>query len=186
MADGGDADALREMLAREKRQDTEKQHLHFYSETYPGIKQTQPMEISDDEQQNHIEMTENYVIEKIWTQSAPDEPFECEFYPRAIAGLLNTPVDKVRTMPVAAPFPLHRIVKTEVNLPSFWAADARDKTISDPAFSFRTSIKLAGMKLEMEYEYRALGDSAPADISAEHIQHLNDAHQSLGYDLVWW
>ena len=37
----------------------------------------------------------------------------------------------------------------------------------------------------MEYEYQALADSIAPDAALEHVQHVNQATQLLGYSLSW-
>ena len=48
IAEGRDADNLRELFATTKRSDIEKNYTHFYSDLYPGIKMSSPIVIEDD------------------------------------------------------------------------------------------------------------------------------------------
>ncbi len=185
IAEGRDADDLRELLATTRRSETEKNYTHYYSDLYPGIKMSSPIEVSDDQQQNRIQTTEFYKIDRVWTQSEKDGKYRCEFYPNAIAALLKKPADTERTLPLGVPFPEHQILRTEVTLPEDWPADFENKVISDPAFQFRRNSLAHGNKIVMEYEYHALVDSIAPDAAPEHIRHVNQATQLLGYTISW-
>ena len=186
VATGGDADALREQFATTDRDKIQKSCQDFYSQYYPQIKIAQPVQFTDDEQQNRIEMTEFYTVEKMWTKSADDKRFWCEFSPHTITSLLyQKPRDKDRTMPLALEFPEHRIFRAEVILPSAWPADKRNKTISDPAFFFQRQVTVSGRKLVLEAEYRTFADSIPADRVKGYLQQLDEAARASSYALGW-
>lgn len=185
IAEGGDADRLREFFATTERADIEKSYVHFYSDLYPGIKMSSPIVIEDNENQNRIQTTEFYSIDNVWTRSDKDGKYSCEFYPSTIAALLKTPVDTDRTMPLGISFPQHQILRTEVILPRAWPSDVERKTIADPAFTFRKNCWCAGNKLVMEYEYQSLADSVSPEQVNQYLQRLDQSSQSLGYTLNW-
>jgi hypothetical protein len=99
--------------------------------------------------------------------------------------LLKPPLDTERTMPVAAPFPQHQILRTEVTLPILMRTETVSKTTTDPAFSFQKNVKSSGHKIVMNCEYRSLADSAGPDQAAQYIQDLNQASKSLSYTVDW-
>jgi hypothetical protein len=186
VATGGDADALRAQFATTGRDKIQKSCQDFYSRYYPQIKIAQPVQFADDEQQNRIEMTEFYTIERMWTQSADDKEFWCEFSPQTITSLLyQRPRDKDRTMPLALGFPDHRIFRAEVSLPGVWPADNRNKTINDPAFFFQRHLTVSGRLLVLEAEYRTYADSIPPDRVKEYLQQLDEAARVSIYALGW-
>jgi hypothetical protein len=186
VATGGDADALREQFATNGRDKIQKTYQDFYSHYYPQIKIAQPVQFADDEQQNRVELTEFYTVEKMWTKSGNDKRFWCEFSPHTITSLLyERPRDKDRTMPLALEFPEHRIFRAEVTLPSAWPADKRNKTISDPAFFFQRQVTVSGRKLVLEAEYRTFADSIPADRVKSYLEQLDEAARISTYSLGW-
>jgi len=186
VATGGDADVLREQFATTSRDKIQKSYQDFYSRFYPQIKIAQPIQFVDDEPQNRIEMTEFYTVEKMWTQSADDKRFWCEFSPHTIASLLyQKPRDKDRTMPLALEFPEHRIFRAEVALPAAWPADKRNKMISDPAFFFQRQLTVSGRKLVLEAEYRTFADSIPPERVKSYLQQLDEAARASSYSLGW-
>lgn len=185
IAEGRDADHLREVFATTKRSDIEKSYTHYYSDLYPGIKLSAPVAIVDDTQQDRVQTTETYTIEKAWTLSEKDGSYNCEFYPATIAAFLKKPVATDRKLPLGVPFPQHQILRTEVTLPSPWPFETSGKNISDPAFSFRKSYQCAGNKLVMEYEYQSLADSVSPEQAGQYLQHLDQCSQSVGNTLIW-
>jgi len=186
VATGSDADVLREQFATIDRDKIQKSYQDFYSKYYPQIKIAQPIQFADDEQQNRIETTEFYTIEKMWTKSADDKRFWCEFSPHTITSLLyQKPRDKERTMPLALDFPEHRIFHAEVTLPAAWPVYKRNKTISDPEFFFQNQLTVSGRKLVMDAEYRTFADSIPADQVKGYLQQLDEAAHASSYSLGW-
>jgi hypothetical protein len=176
---------LRALFATTKRSDIEKSYTHFYADRYPGINPSAPIEFQDGEEQNRVQTTESYTIDKAWTRSEKDGKYSFEFYPTALTVYLKPPADTERIMPISVPFPEHQILQTEVTLPSDWPADSVKKTVSDPAFVFQKSLKCSGNKVVMNCEYQSLMDSTGPGQAAQYIQHLNQASKSLGYSVVW-
>lgn len=185
VAEGGDADRLRELFATTKRGDIEKNYTHFYSISYPGIEMSAPIAVEDDVEQNRFQTTEFYSIDKIWERPDKDSAYRCEFYPSSIATLLDPPLDTARKFPLGINFPEHQIFRTEVTLPEAWPSDLERKTVTDSAFTFQKYFRCAGDRLVMEYEYQSQSDSvSPADFN-QYIRRLDQCSQSLGYTLIW-
>jgi hypothetical protein len=185
VAEGRDADSLRELFAATKRGDIEKSYTHFYSDLYPGIKMSSPITFEDDEERNRIQITEFYSIDHAWTLSEKDRKYRCDFYPSSIAALLKKPVDMDRKLPLGINFPEHRVLRTEITLPDAWAADSDRKTVADSAFTFQKYFRCGGNKAVVEYEYQSLADSISPGQVGQYIQRLNQVSQSLGYTLTW-
>jgi len=185
IAEGRDADRLRELFGTTKRSDIEKDYTHFYSGVYPGIKMSSPVIFEDHEQQDRVQITELYSMDKVWTGPDKDGKYRCEFYPATIAALLKRPVDTERKLPLGISFPQHQILRTEVTLPAAWPFDADQKTISDPAFTFRKDLRCTGNQLVVEYEYQSLADSVSLDQVGQYLQRLDQSSQSLGCTVTW-
>lgn len=185
VAQGRDAEILRALFATTKRTDIEKNFMHVYSATYPGIKLASAIGMEDDLQQNRIQTTEWYSIDEAWTQPDKNRRYRCEFYPSTIAGFLKKPVDTDRKAPLGVGFPQHYHLRTEVTLPGSWPAEGDKTSIADPAFNFQKAYRCGNNSLVMEYEYQALTDWVSPERVGEYIQHLNQTSQSLGYALTW-
>jgi len=184
IADGRDADSLREYFATTKRDDIGKHYTRFYANLYPGITMSSPISIQDDEGQNEIQTTEFYSIDKAWTRSDSGD-YQCSFYPETIAAFLSKPEDTDRTMPLGMSYPEHQILRTEVALPRAWQFDTVGKSVSDPAFTFKKNCWMDSGKLVMQYEYQSLSDSVPPEQISQYLQDVDESAQSLGYTLTW-
>ena len=185
VAEGRDADVLRETFANSKRGDIEKTFTHFYAEYYPGIKQAAAIEIGDDESQDRFQTTEYYTIDQAWVKSAKDGSFRCDFYPFSIAAINKKPMDTQRKLPLAVAFPQHQILRTEITIPATWNFGNETKHILDPAFDFRKQTRRVGKKLVLEYEYQSLADFVPAYRTEEYLQNLGKAAKCFGDAFVW-
>jgi hypothetical protein len=186
VAEGRDADILRETFATTKMADIEKSYTHFYSDAYPETKMSSPIVVEDDDDQDRFQTTEYYSIDNMW--SRPEKgvhKVECEFYPAAIAGLLKKPVDTDRKLPLGINFPEHQILRTEVTLPQDWPQGRDEKTVTDPAFTFRKLYQAAGNKVIMEYEYQASADSVAPDAFGDYLRRIDQSSQLLGNSLTW-
>jgi hypothetical protein len=184
VAEGRDADSLRTLFATTTLSDIENDYRHFYSNLYPGIKMSSPIVVEDNQDQDVFQTTEYYSVENIWTQPSKGK-FECQFFPSLMNGFLKKPEDTDRTQPLGIDFPEHQILRTEVTLPQAWPYGTCDKTISDPAFTFRKVARSVGNKLVMEYEYQALDDSVSADRMDDYLQRLDESSQLLGDFVIW-
>ncbi len=185
VAEGGDADDLRAFFATTKRTEIERQYVHYYSDTYAGIKMSSPVVIDDDEADDRFQTTENYSIDTAWTYSDQDRKYRFAFYPTSIAGLMKVPVDTDRKLPLGIAFPMHQILRTEVTLPKMWTFEIENKNIYDPAFVFHKKAGGVGNKLGMEYEYQSLNDTVPPDSVADYLQRVKQVTDTLGNTLIW-
>ena len=186
VAMGRDADVLRALFATTRQSDIEKLYARAYSDTYPEIKMTSPIDVQDDEDLDRFQTTQFYSIDNAWTRPEKGvRKVECEFYPTAIADLLKKPVDTDRRLPLGINFPEHQILRTEVTMPIAWPEGRDEKTITDPAFTFRKLYQAAGNKVVMEYEYQALADSVAPDGCSDFFQRIDQCSQLLGNTLTW-
>lgn len=185
VAQGRDAERLRELFATTKLSEIEENYAHFYSEFYPGVKTSSPIVVDDNQDQNIFQTTENYSINNVWTKSDSGKNYSVDFYPSSIKALLKKPVTGDRNQPLGIDFPVHQILRTEVTLPQPWPYNNSDRTVSDGAFTFRKVAKCAGNKLVMQYEYQSLADSVSPDDVGDYIDRLNQCSKILGDTIVW-
>ena len=147
VAEGRDADIMREIFATTKRTDIEKTYTHVYTDLYPGIRMASRLETVDNEQQNRFQTTEYYTIDNMWVRSDKGGKYTCQFYPYAMAALIRKPVDTQRRLPLGVTYPQHEILRTEATFPESWTLENREnKNIVDPAFTFRKESQRAGRK----------------------------------------
>jgi transglutaminase-like putative cysteine protease len=188
VAEGRDADDLREMFANTKRSEIEKSFTHFYAGSYPGTTMAAPVEVQDDEAANRFQTTEYYTIDKAWIKSDNDGKYRCEFYPFSIASVNRKPEDTRRSLPLGLSCPEHRILRTEVTVPASWNSwtfQKEVKTVDDPAFSFQKQVHRAGSKLILNYEYQSLADCVSPDRMVEYLQNQEKVDKSCGNTFFW-
>jgi hypothetical protein len=185
VAEGRDADRLREAFATTKHADVDKNYTRFYTSVYPGIKLSALVDLQDNEGQNVVQTTEVYTIDKAWTWSEQDAKFRFEFYPSSIAALLQKPHDTDRAMPLGIDYPEHQILRTEVILPRTWPSESQAKTITDPAFTYQRNCSCAGNRLVMQYEYQTLADTVGLEAVGQYLKNLDQSSQAMGYTLIW-
>ena len=185
VAEGRDAERLRALYATTKRSDIEKDNTHFYADAYPGTTMAAPIQIEDDEAQNRFQTTEFYTISGIWIKSDNDGRYRCDFYPVSIATLNKKPLDTQRSLPLAVGFPQHQILRTEISVPTSWTYSKENKTVLDPAFSFRKQSHREDNKLILEYDYQSLADFVPADRTDEYLQNLTQVAKCFGDEIIW-
>lgn len=183
VATGQVAEDLRAELATTPRAEVERAYLNYYAKLYPEVSQNAPINISDDEQQNKLEITESYSIPHMWERFSDNHPYQCQFNPANFATLLQTPSVTRRSMPLAVTFPANEVYKIEATLPGNFIFGFEDKKVDDPAFHFRSAVTGDLRKLVLQYEYKALADSVTPQRSAEYIHHLDQARQQLVYVL---
>jgi len=184
VAEGRDAESLRELFAGTKRSDIEKNYTHFYSTLYPEIKMSSAIAFEDDEQQNRVQTTEFYTIDNLWTESDTSHKVTCDFYPSSISRFLKRPVDITRSSPLGLSFPQHEILRTEVTLPNAVASESDEKSVADPAFTFRKTFRSNGRNVVTEYEYQSLDDSVAPERVGDYLEQINHASKLLGTTLV--
>jgi hypothetical protein len=184
VAEGPDADRLREHFATTPREDIEKDDLNAYAKIYPFISRASAMVYSDDEQQNRVETTEFYSIERMWNKQPNDEFYRCRFYCVNVDEALVKPAVSFRTMPLGVEFPVHQVFHAIVNVPTSWPIPPSNVTIDDPAFYFQRLVNVAGGRLLLDYEYRALTDAVAPDAVPGYVRDLDSATDALGFSVI--
>ena len=184
VAEGRDAEGLRALYATTKLTDIEKSFTHFYADVYPEIKMSSPIVVEDNPQQNSFQTTEFYTFDGAWTQPENGK-YECQFYPSIFNALLKKPVDTDRTQPLGIDFPEHRILREDVTLPEDWPYTADEKTITDPAFTFRKVRRSGANRLVIDYDYQTMADSVSPDRVSDYLQQLDECSKLMGNTLTW-
>jgi transglutaminase-like putative cysteine protease len=184
VATGREADLLRYELATVPRPQLEKTYLSYYTIRYPDISQTAPIVVSDNEEENKLEITEAYSIPHIWQRLSDEQPYHCEFDPTNIREYIRTPAMTLRSMPLAIHFHANQIFRIEATLPNTWFFPNDDKTVEDEAFRFHRTITATLRKLVLQYDYKALTESVSPDRTSQYLRHLDDAQRESAFWLT--
>jgi hypothetical protein len=184
VAEGPDAESLREHFATTPREDIERDNLNAYAKLYPFMSRTAPLVYSDDEQQNRVVTTEFYAIERMWNKQ-PDEPnFHCRLYCMNVDEALVKPAVSFRTMPLGVRYPVHQVFHAEVSVPTAWPINPSNITIDNPAFYFQRLINVANHRLILDYEYRSWSDAVSPEAVPAYVRDLDTATDALGYTVI--
>jgi transglutaminase-like putative cysteine protease len=184
VAEGRDADSLRERFATTTRDDIEQENLNAYAKLYPFIRRTEPLVYSDDEQQNRVETTESYAIEKMWTRLPDEQNYHARIYSVNVDAALVKPAVSFRTMPLGLRFPVHQIFHAELNATSGVPIDPANVRIDNPAFFFHRTVSMAGGKLFLNYEYQSWTDAVAPEAVPAYVRDLATATEALGYAVI--
>ncbi|MCD6049720.1 MAG: hypothetical protein K0Q55_1123, partial [Verrucomicrobia bacterium] len=184
-AEGVEAESLRDTLKSVRREELEKDYLNYYAKTYPKITQVKPMESTDDLTKNVVITTEHYRIDEAWEYSEKDKKHACEFYPQSLSSLLETPQTRLRSMPLGIDFPMHHVVRMEVQLPEPWPVETNHFSLHGHALHFEAHRTYGDNRLVMEYELRTLTNSIPAQLVAAHVKQVGEIEDHLGYSIFW-
>jgi hypothetical protein len=184
VAEGADADQLREHYARTTREDIDRENLDSYSKYYPQIRHTGPLELRDDVEQNRIEITDSYSIAGLWFAAPNATEYHCRLYGVNVDAALQRPPESARSMPWAMPYPVHQIFHAEANLLPGLPVNIGAKTIEHPDFYFRYNSAVIESKLILDYEYRSLGDVVFPQALSSYLQQLDQAAATEGFNLL--
>jgi hypothetical protein len=180
VAEGRDADALRTRFATTPRADIEREDLNGLARIYPLVHATAPLDYTDDEQENRVETTEYYSIDKIWSRLPDQANYHCRIYSVNVDDALEKPEVSFRTMPLGLHHPVHQVFHADVTVAGLPITPS-NITINNAAFYFQRTVNVAGNRLLLDYEYRSLADSVPTASVQGYLHDLDTAMEALGY-----
>jgi hypothetical protein len=184
VAEGTDAEALREYFATTALDDIERERLEARAKYYPDIRSVAHLQFTDDAQINRVQINEFYSIPRIWNRLPDESYYHCRFFAVNLADVMDKPMDLVRTQPLAIAYPVHRISRVEANWGIGWPVQPDNQTINNPAFSFYRTVNIIGTNLVVEHEFRSLSDVVTPDAYPAYVQQLNAASGFLGTTVI--
>jgi transglutaminase-like putative cysteine protease len=180
---GESADAMREQLAGQSRDELQHRYLNFYAGYYPAVAVQKPFTVSDDDAGNRLTITEFYVVGDLWKRDDGKKRWTLSVASPEIDSQLRTPEHKVRTGPLALAYPLAVTSVTEIRLHKDWALDIKPVSVEDPAFKYSFDSSAAGPVVTTTERLDMLADHLPADRVAGYVEHVHDVRDSLGLSL---
>lgn len=185
LAEGSDANQLRQTFADQTRDELQKNYLNYYARQYPDIKMARPLEVFDHREQNTFETIEHYRIQQFWTLSDDKKNYECDFYPQTIRDLFAEPNTTLRSMPLGMTYPCHSILITKVILPEEWPVDEITNHFQCPVAELDAKRVVDTNIFTMTYEYQTLSNFVSAAAMPDYVKALNQMKDALGYSLTW-
>ncbi|MHB9121049.1 MAG: DUF3857 domain-containing transglutaminase family protein [Thermoanaerobaculia bacterium] len=176
---GSEADAMRQLLSSTAPADLAKDYLNHYANDDPGIEALEPPQVADDRLRNRLVVTEAYKLPSFWKEKQRD------FYAWGIDERIYLPPTPRRRMPMAIAYPVHVRHTLTVQLPDAFDVKPETTTIATNAFRFKTSSRLTGKTIRLEYDFQTLSDAVAASAAPKHIEELKKVRDNLGYG-IWY
>ncbi len=181
--EGESADAMRNELAGQSRDDLQRRYQNFYAGYYPDVTIQKPFVVSDDDAANRLTISEFYVVGDHWKRDENKKRWTFSVDSPEIDSQLHTPGRKVRTGPLALNYPLAVTSVTEIRLHKDWALDIKPVSVEDPAFRYSFDSSAAGPIVKTTERLDMLADQVQADRVAGYVEHVRNVRESLGVSL---
>ena len=181
--EGASADAFRDSLASENREELQKRFLNFYAQYYPGLTIKAPFTVSGEETSNRVTVTEQYLIPGFWKRNEARKRQEAGIYAPDVDDYLQQPRQPVRRSPLGIAHPVDLKYTTEVWLPEGWEVESSRTTVEDPAFEFERTIVEKDRVLTLKDRFRSRADHIAAADTGRYGANIERARDAIGYVL---
>ena len=168
------ADNMRSTFASQSRDETEKNYLNYYLESYPDIEAKDTVRIVDDKKSNTLTVYESYLIKDFFNKDSVAGTYNASFYANYIHEQLPE-IRAKRKHPVYLNFPFAIDYTLDIILPGGWTVDDKSETVNRDEFDFSFSESVRGDTLSLNYQFAFL----KGFIAAEKAQQLASDFQNL-------
>lgn len=170
---GGEADAIRALLASTSTEELGRQRMNRHASEYPDISIAAKLQVYDDRLKNEIVTNERYAIRNLWKSR------RWTFHSRMLEPYLDKPATVIRSMPLAIDHPLDITHRATFVFPTGVNVRAREVVRSTPAFRFASSVRSNRRRLTAEYSLRSVRDSVDTRQVALHLATVNEIRDDL-------
>ena len=186
VAEGPAADAQRNFLATNTREEIQRQYVNFYAGYYPGIEVAAAFEVLDDAEANRFSVVERYRIKDFWVRDDEKKHMQATGHVPDLEEYLRRPRNTIRNDPLAVAHPVDVMVTSTWLLPEKWTANASDERVKDAAFTFEHRVVQAGeARRIVETDHFVSHDSFVRGVDAPgYAANLEKARQLLGMTLT--
>ncbi len=179
---GDEADVTRKNYSNESISDIQKNNTKFYSKYYEEIK-SDSLIYKDNDSTGVFTTTEYYTIPSFWKNK--DNVKKFDFWPFAIAEILNRPKDKDRKMPLGISYPMSYKEDVTVVLPEDWNITTSETHIKNEAFTYNSEFYCVENKVHLNARYETHKDFISADESSEYLKNLKEYDDNEYYSLSY-
>ena len=176
---GSSADSMRQSLVDTNYKTLAEDYLNYYSDTYPGIRDPEPLKITDDKEHNILVINEQYLVDDLFTLDE-EEPRYATLYPFGLSGVLPSPETRIRKNPLAIDHPVRRTYKTVLNTPEDLGYRDTYEEVIDPAFKFSTRQRFKGRTSEFEYSIETLKNRVAPNKMTQYLANRDKLEDLLG------
>ncbi|MGY4829993.1 DUF3857 domain-containing protein [Sphaerotilaceae bacterium SBD11-9] len=185
VAQGAGAEAMRNTLATENREDLQKRYLNFYANYYPKLVVDAPMDVKDDERDNRITLTEHYLITDFWKRVDARKRTEAAIHVPEVDDFLRRPRESIRIAPLGLAHPVSVTHTTEVRLPEDWGTRAETVRVEDASFEFERKKSETNKVLTVVDSYRSRADHVAPGDTERYAANLGRAREAIDMALFW-
>lgn len=175
------ADTVRRYLSEASGQEAAQSYLDYTAQYYPGVEQTQTVEVHDDTANNRVTEIERYLLPDIWQPGQGDTFDYAGFEPYLLYNYISRETAVRRSVPLGLAHPVLIRQTTRVKLPTGYLFEDEHHQVTDPSFRFSCDVRFEEQTLVLEYRYQSLRDHVPAEDLHQYAEHMAQAHDILGY-----
>lgn len=177
------AEAFRNSLASENREELQKRYLNFYAQYYPGVIVKTPFTATEEESANRLTVTEQYLIPNFWKRNEKKKRREADIYAADMEDYLRRPREPVRQSPLSIAYPVDLKYTSEVLLPEAWDIKPTRTAVDDPAFEFERTVTEKDNVLVLADRFRSRVDHIAPNDTARYAANLDRARNAISYVL---
>ena len=180
---GQEADRFRRGIASRGLEAVQDDYLNFHARTYPGIRVERHMSYQDNPAANVVSVRESYAIDKPWVidEEAGQKKFDITAF--MVTENISAPETRLRSMPLAVPYPVDVLQETKVLLAGEWDIAPESITHESAFVRYSEESAFADGVYRLTHRYQTLTDHVPAEASEAHIELLEDIYQETGFYL---
>ncbi len=178
---GDEADEIRSYFKSNTTEEINKTYLNFYAKDFSEISVAKDVAYEDDPVSNIITSSEEYLVKNFWTLENGNKT--ATIYARVLAGYLNKPDTRVRTMPLAVTHPRNILQTIKIHLPEEWNIEDSRTEIESDAFIYKRSRFYADKTITMRYQYKTKASFVEGDRSDDHIDKIEQALDDNGFTI---
>jgi hypothetical protein len=182
------AESNRNYFGERSLTEAHKNSIEYYGKIYPAIRSTGEMRISDDKENNVLDVWEEYEIKDFWKKGKGKEKdgvWSAEFYPYEVENKLNETGKLDRQAPLRLNHPTHIVLKTELEMFEPWNLNQENFSIGNEFLKYTHTASLEKNLVYFNYEYQTGKDEVPVSQIKAYHEGLSKVKDSLGYTLTY-
>jgi hypothetical protein len=170
---------MRAALRTESVDQVSKYYRERYERDYPSLRETAPIERSDDRESNVIRVVAHFALPKFWAWDEKTKSHEALNVARVLEPLLERRSTEGRKLPLAVPYPFHESYRSEFELPFELPLVPVTTTARSAVLDFTFTSAGGANKLTYTYDLAMRGEVIPIALLAAHAAALEKARPTL-------
>lgn len=175
------ADARRGGIAGTSLRDLGRSNTQYYSQIFPGVEQTDPVEVLDDHREgdNIVTVVEHYRLNDVWLEPAePEGRRQLELYPLEMEGVTSMAPSPTRTAPYDAGEAVALDLTIVVDMPEPFAVALPEVRIEGDGYEYSSQVTSEDATVTAVFHYsrtsREIAPENTAGFLRDHDRMSND------------